>query len=192
VIDRAGIKLERVLAASLPAVYADAGQLEQVVMNLFVNALDAMPGGGTLTLETTKTKREDDGELVLIRVRDTGVGIAPELQKKIFEPFFSTKERGKGTGLGLPICQQILRNFRGSLSLESEVGKGSVFTVSLPAIVRPATPPGGTSSSETGSGETVSTSSSELVAASDSSVTTDSQGELASVRTASDHHEEVP
>jgi signal transduction histidine kinase len=133
VIDRAGIKLERVLAPSLPKVYVDPAQLEQVVMNLFTNALDAMPGGGTLTLETAAGKGEH-GETVEIRVRDTGVGIPRELHHKIFEPFFSTKAKGQGTGLGLAICQQILRAFRGSISVESEVGKGSTFTVSLPAV----------------------------------------------------------
>ena len=141
------IRLEVRPREGLPPVYADSRQLEQVLLNLFTNALDAMLDGGTLTLESDvvnvpEKPREAGGsslgleaEHVLIRVRDTGTGIAPENLHRIFEPFFTTKAPGAGTGLGLSICQQIVRKFRGTLSVESAgVGKGSCFIVSLPAV----------------------------------------------------------
>ncbi len=169
------IRLELDLAASLPLVYVDQRQLEQVLLNLITNSIDAMLQGGTLRLESAAVPAaeassasasasgerpglpRDAGEHVLIRVRDTGIGIAPENLHRIFEPFFTTKAPGSGTGLGLPICQQILRTFRGSLSAESEgPGKGACFTVKLPAIKSaspaPAAPspvPDSTDSSDT-------------------------------------------
>jgi signal transduction histidine kinase len=146
------------LKEELPRVYADSQKLEQVLLNLFTNALDAMPSGGTLTLESDlalaparprdpqgsspglESTRFDEAH-VLIRVRDTGGGIAPENLIRIFEPFFTTKAPGSGTGLGLSICQEIVSRFRGLLSAESEgLGKGSCFVVSLPAVRRTATP----------------------------------------------------
>jgi signal transduction histidine kinase len=147
------IRLELDLAARLPQVYVDQQQIEQVLLNLITNSIDAMPGGGTLRIESSmgvpeianpltasssgeaKALPRDASEIVLLRVRDTGVGIPTENLHRIFEPFFTTKAKGSGTGLGLPICQQILRAFRGTLAVESEgPGKGSCFTVKLPAI----------------------------------------------------------
>src|SRR5205807_411687 len=119
------IKLAQRLEPKVPRVYVDSRQLEQVLLNLITNAIDAMPEGGTLTLESGVVEEDpsttgsaigaprETHDFVVIRVRDTGIGIAPENLKRIFEPFFTTKAPGSGTGLGLPICQQILRTFRG-------------------------------------------------------------------------------
>jgi PAS domain S-box-containing protein len=117
------------LAPDLGCVYADRGQIEQVVMNLCVNARDAMPQGGKLTIETANT---DDGLRVMFAVHDTGRGIDPADQAHIFEPFFTTKEVGKGTGLGLSTCLGIVEQSGGHMSVESEPGKGTSFKVWLP------------------------------------------------------------
>jgi PAS domain S-box-containing protein len=133
------------LSASWP-VRVNPGQLEQVLMNLFVNAWQAMPEGGRLTIET-----EDDtldmksvhpfglnpGRYVTIRVQDTGMGMTEALLPKIFNPFFTTKERGRGTGLGLSSAYGIIKNHRGFIKAASQVGKGSVFTIFLPASASP-------------------------------------------------------
>jgi two-component system, NtrC family, sensor kinase len=103
---------------------ADREQIERVFINLFVNAVDAMPGGGTLTV-----RAEEDGG-VTVRVTDTGGGILPEALEKIFEPFFSSKERG--TGLGLAIVFGIVQRHRGTIRVESAVGAGTTFTLTLP------------------------------------------------------------
>jgi len=108
-------------------VTADAGQLDQVLLNLVVNAADAMPEGGTLTLATQTVEHE-----VLWRVRDTGPGIPPELHEQVFEPFFTTKGPGQGTGLGLSTCFGIVAQHGGRLELESAPGQGTTFKVWLP------------------------------------------------------------
>ena len=113
----------------LPLVNGDEGQLQQAVIALSTNALDAMPDGGVLTLKTS----EQDGN-VNIEIRDTGNGIAPENLTKIFDPFFTTKEVGKGTGLGLAVCYGIVTEHGGRLDVESTDGVGTVFTISLPAL----------------------------------------------------------
>ncbi|MBS2023360.1 MAG: HAMP domain-containing protein, partial [Deltaproteobacteria bacterium] len=109
-------------------VRTDAGLVRHLLVNLVANAVDAMPGGGSLTVRG----RRDGGELVL-SVADSGAGMPPEVRKHIFEPFFTTKPTGKGTGLGLSICKEIARAFKGRIDVESEVGKGTVFTVRFPA-----------------------------------------------------------
>jgi len=136
------IHVDLVLQEDLWLVEADANNLEQVVMNLAVNARDAMPEGGTLTLETwnevvTASHRHPDarpGRFVCLSVRDTGVGMADAVKAYLFEPFFTTKERGKGTGLGLSVVYGIVQAHEGWIEVESEVGRGSVFTIYLPAL----------------------------------------------------------
>ncbi len=125
-------------------IHADPGMIEQVIMNLAVNARDAMPGGGRLSLATGRTDIETltrdahplarPGKFVSIEVKDTGSGIAPEHLPQIFEPFFTTKDVGEGTGLGLATVFSIVEQHRGWLEVESEVGKGSTFRVMLPRI----------------------------------------------------------
>jgi two-component system cell cycle sensor histidine kinase/response regulator CckA len=133
-----------VLDPELAAVRADPRQLEQVVMNLVVNARDAMSEGGRLTVETANEPVvEDDpraspdlppGDYVLLTVRDTGTGIAPEIQGKIFDPFFTTKEPGRGTGLGLATVYGIVKQLGGHIELDSELDLGSTFHIFLPAL----------------------------------------------------------
>jgi two-component system NtrC family sensor kinase len=113
----------------LPPVYGDPGQLQQAVIALATNAIDAMPDGGVLKIAS----RVERGN-VLVDVSDTGVGIPPENIAKIFEPFFTTKEVGQGTGLGLAVCYGILTEHGGSLDVQSTVGVGTTFTITLPAI----------------------------------------------------------
>ena len=121
----------------LGRVHADPNQIEQVIVNLAVNARDAMPQGGTLTIETDHAdgagKSEPDPSVVLA-VTDTGVGMDAALQARIFEPFFTTKPFGKGTGLGLSTAYGIVKQSGGSIMVDSEVGRGSVFKVLLPCI----------------------------------------------------------
>jgi len=113
----------------LPLVSGDAGQLQQAVIALAANGIDAMPNGGVL-----KVSGRRNGNSVLVEVSDTGVGIPQENITKIFEPFFTTKEIGKGTGLGLAVCYGILTEHDGSLDVQSTPGVGTTFTISLPAI----------------------------------------------------------
>ncbi len=122
-----GIVVERDYAAR-PAVVADRDRLEQVFLNLIVNAADAMPSGGTLSVRIER----QDPEFVEIAIEDTGVGIAPRELDRIFDAFYTTKERGKGTGLGLLVSQRIIREHGGTLRVQSEVGKGTRFTLTLP------------------------------------------------------------
>lgn len=121
------IEVERRLGENLPPVLCDRVQIEQVLINLVTNAVDAMPGGGRLTLATSA-----DGDTVSVAVADTGVGIAPEHMEKIFMPFHTTKEVGRGTGLGLSVSYGIVRGYGGRIVVESTVGVGSSFTVVLP------------------------------------------------------------
>lgn len=125
-----GIELIQELDIALPAVKANKNQLQQVIINLCNNAIDAMSRGGRITLRTCVSQRKADH--VEIQVRDTGAGIPPEIQARIFEPFFTTKEVGKGTGLGLALVYEIIQKHEGSIELQSEVGHGTTFTVYLP------------------------------------------------------------
>jgi two-component system, cell cycle sensor histidine kinase and response regulator CckA len=136
------------LDPSLGLVRADEGQLHQVVMNLAVNARDAMPGGGTLTLETSNVELDGavapgevdslGGPCVRLSVSDTGHGMDPETQRRIFEPFFTTKELGKGTGLGLSTVYGIVRQSGGNVSVRTVPGGGTTFDVYLPRVSREA------------------------------------------------------
>ncbi|NQT19992.1 MAG: HAMP domain-containing protein [Planctomycetes bacterium] len=111
----------------VPMVRCSAGRLNQVFLNLIMNAIQAMPLGGTIVLRTLVEKGR-----VVIRIVDTGHGIAPEHMPKIFDPFFSTKQQGQGTGLGLSVSYGIVREHEGSIDAESEPGEGATFTISLP------------------------------------------------------------
>ena len=156
------IDLHVALSDNLPDVMADENQLQQVIINIVLNAVDAMPRGGALTLETKETEFSDynpnlpmrrkgdqgtgefrigkggDGpgrkKMVKITVKDTGKGIDEEDIEKIFDPFFTTKEPGKGTGLGLSISQGIIEAFKGSIFVSSDVGEGAVFSICLPVF----------------------------------------------------------
>ena len=142
------VALVTVLDPALRLVHADPRQLEQVIMNLVVNARDAMPDGGRLTLETANEYvAEDDprvgpelppGGYVVLTVSDTGSGIAPEIQASIFDPFFTTKEPGRGTGLGLSTVYGIVKQAGGQIEVDSAPERGSVFRVYLPQLTASA------------------------------------------------------
>jgi two-component system, NtrC family, sensor kinase len=121
------IKIE--IADDLPLVNADEGQMQQAIIALAANAIDAMPEGGTLTFRALQERNR-----VVIEVQDTGFGISPDDVSKIFEPFFTTKQVGKGTGLGLAVCYGIITEHNGRLSVRSNVGLGTIFTISLPIL----------------------------------------------------------
>ncbi|MGA3170659.1 MAG: PAS domain S-box protein [Chthoniobacteraceae bacterium] len=131
------------LAPRLPAVEADATMMEQVIMNLSVNARDAMPGGGSLTIGTVpvmvtrayveRNPEAREGTFICLSASDNGTGIEPDKLGKLFEPFFTTKEVGKGTGLGLATVYGIVKQHHGWIEVESELGKGTVFKVYLPS-----------------------------------------------------------
>lgn len=131
------------LETDLWAVRADAGKLEQILMNLAINARDAMPQGGDLTIKTENvviSKRDSqehpearEGKFVCLSVRDTGVGMSPDILSRIFEPFFTTKRLGGGTGLGLSVVHGIVKEHQGWIAVESSLGKGATFRIYLPA-----------------------------------------------------------
>lgn len=122
-----GIKVVRRLSPDLPEVTADPAQMTQILVNIAVNAIQAMPGGGKMTIQT---KTSDN--FVSLIVKDTGVGIEEPIMKKIFLPFFTTKDVGKGTGLGLPVVHGIVTSHGGSISVDSKVGHGTRFEIQLP------------------------------------------------------------
>ena len=122
-----GVQIFRSLSPDLPAVFADPIQLNQVLVNLVINALQAMPRGGTLSIQTVSA----EGHLSLI-IEDTGIGMSEEVIKQIFTPFFTTKEIGQGTGLGLPVVHGIITSHGGSIHVESKVDRGTRFEIRLP------------------------------------------------------------
>ena len=130
------VELVTYLDPSVPPVLVDPVQLEQVLVNLVVNARDAMPGGGSVWVGTAL-----EGDEVVLSVADTGVGIPAEDHAHIFEPFFTTKEHGKGTGLGLATCYGIIRQAGGRVEVRSAPGSGATFRVILPATLEPLHPP---------------------------------------------------
>ena len=144
------VKLKVEHGRDLWQIKVDVGQFEQVVVNLAVNARDAMPGGGELTIRTRNVPASEcrsfghrelvEGDYVLVEVADTGTGIEPEVLKKIFEPFFTTKEVGKGTGLGLSMVYGIIKQTGGFIFCDSTIGKGTTFRIFLPRHVAEAKP----------------------------------------------------
>jgi two-component system NtrC family sensor kinase len=128
-LDLAGIQVQPQLDPDLPPVLCDAAQIEQVLLALVMNALDALPQGGNLWV-TSSFGREPDQ--VRVVVRDDGSGIPADILPRIFEPFLTTKESGRGVGLGLAISHSILERHNGNIEVQSEVGRGTTFTVTLP------------------------------------------------------------
>jgi PAS domain S-box-containing protein len=139
---RKEIVIHRELAENLFSVMADEAQIQQILMNLFINAADAMPGGGDLFLKTSNVTHEDlgdkpykpkSGDYILLKVRDTGTGMDPKVMDRIFEPFFTTKELGRGSGLGLASVYGIIKGHGGYIDVESKKGQGTIFSIYLPA-----------------------------------------------------------
>ena len=123
----ANVRVTTAFSGDIPEIMASANQIRQVMLNIIKNAKESMPSGGTLFVRTMLS----DG-YVRIVVRDTGVGIPEALKDKIFEAFFTTKQKVKGAGLGLSVCYGIVKGHGGQITMESEVGKGTAFIISLP------------------------------------------------------------
>jgi PAS domain S-box-containing protein len=121
------IKVETSLDPNISEILASTNQMRQVMLNIFKNAKEAMPKGGTLTVKTAK-----EGDKILIHIKDTGIGIPEEIRDKVFEAFFTTKQKVKGVGLGLSVCYGIIKDHHGEIKVESEEGKGTSFIITLP------------------------------------------------------------
>jgi signal transduction histidine kinase len=121
------IRVATILDPDLDEVLFDPGHVEQIIMNLAVNSRDAMPGGGTLTIETANS-----GQFVVLAISDSGTGMSAETQARAFEPFFTTKDASRGTGLGLSTVDDIVRRAGGHIQIQSALGRGTTFTVYLP------------------------------------------------------------
>ena len=130
------VKIEFTPPGPLPGTYGIAGQIEQVFLNLMLNALDAMPNGGTLGIEAHYAHGE-----IVVKIADSGCGIAPDAKSQIFNPFFTTKDPGQGTGLGLSVSYTVVQKLNGSIEFESVPDQGTVFTVTLPILDQPKAAP---------------------------------------------------
>jgi two-component system NtrC family sensor kinase len=128
-LELGGIHLQLNFAEGLPPIPCDPAQIEQVLIALIMNAIDAMPRGGNLWIDT---KLNYDGTEIAIEVRDDGAGIAPDVLPQIFEPFLTTKESGHGVGLGLAIARGIIDRHHGRIEVTSQLGHGTTFTISVP------------------------------------------------------------
>jgi signal transduction histidine kinase len=140
--DRHGVRLALSAPQSLPELAGDPAQIQQVLTNLLVNAIHAMPKAGTVTLslrESTRRRGADDRSrpYVVLAVADEGVGMTPEIAARVFEPFFTTKDVGEGTGLGLSVAFGIVEEHGGFLEVETAPGRGSLFSVYLPVPPAP-------------------------------------------------------
>jgi len=135
------VRVESEFAPAVPLISADRQQLRQVLLNLLTNAADAMPTGGRLALRVRVGELPGGRPAVVVEVADTGVGIPPEHLPRVTDAFFTTKEEGKGTGLGLAVCKRIVDEHQGTMEIHSRVGEGTTIRVTLP--VRTATDPGG-------------------------------------------------
>jgi len=145
-LDARGVRLVAEFKADLPRVAGDADRLQQVFINLINNALDAMPDGGELRVRTAtavaveEDDRSDDrapsneAGQVIVEFADTGCGMTEEVRSRIFDPHFTTKERGRGAGLGLVVVRQVMREHGGEIEVESEAGRGALFRLRFPAI----------------------------------------------------------
>jgi signal transduction histidine kinase len=132
-ISHAEVILEEDYAHDLLFTFGNPVQISQVILNILVNALDAMPSGGKLTVRTTAASM-DGKAMVKLQIADTGEGIAPENLANIFNTFFTTKHKKAGTGLGLSICRDIVENHNGTITVDSTFGEGSQFTILLPQL----------------------------------------------------------
>jgi len=138
------VKLHTYLSHDVGLVRVDAGQVEQILVNLSVNARHAMPDGGELTIETSQVVLDDaycelhpdclPGDYVLLAVSDTGCGMSPEIRSRVFEPFFTTKPKGQGTGMGLAMVYGAVKQLKGSIEVYSEPGRGTVFKIYFPCV----------------------------------------------------------
>jgi hypothetical protein len=149
-----GVDVRFASGSDLKAVKADIGQIEQVIMNIALNARDAMPDGGKLTLETANVSFDLEsvrrypelrpGDYVMLAISDTGTGMTEEVRARVFDPFFSTKGVGQGIGLGLSTCYGIIKQSSGHISVYSELARGTTYKVYLPQVdhkaARPAAP----------------------------------------------------
>jgi PAS domain S-box-containing protein len=144
---RGEVAVQIVAAPDLQPVKADVGQIEQVIMNMVINARDAMPNGGRLTLETANVSFDEDsvgrladlkpGKYAMLAISDTGIGMSEQVKARLFEPFFTTKGPGLGTGLGLSTCYGIIKQSGGHINAYSESGRGAVFKIYLPQAEQP-------------------------------------------------------